>query len=634
MINEGICNETKVNVLVSREVEVGEKFRVTLEFLNATEKIENVKILFNRLGEKPSIIIQMIKEKEENNKVKFCAKVQLEKLGNYFFFFIVKIGGKELAIKLSRRIQKPTILNLEEESPYWKVLVIPKKYDIPEWSTDKIAYQIFVDRFFKGPNPNYGKQEGRNYRSWEEMPDWKRNEKGEFHNNDFFGGNLKGIEEKLDYLKSLAVGIIYISPINESLYRYERYAATDHKKIDSDAGTFEDLKTLHEKANAKGMHIILDIAFNHCNSDNPIFQEALRNPKSNYRNWFYFDEKGNYRYWYGIFKDMPIFNQNNPEYQDYVYGENGVISKYAPYVDGFRLDLAEELQPFFLEGIRNRANIERKRLILGEFWEKVPLTTLGKGIDCPTNYLFTNAILKFVANGENEYLKWQIQDILDSYPQNTIDTMFNSLDTHDIMRVITILSKKCIRGGYDRIWEIDKEPSPWHIDTWKGRDFLTDSFRKFEFENDTLSKDEYEKAKQRLKVTLILQYFLPGIPCIYYGTEVGLHGFKDPFNRKCFPWGKEDSELLEFYRNIGKFRSNYKGKGSTFKVNYSDEEIFAFERRNETNSIFVVVNRGKRKREIEIPEYFMEEEKTKMFMLNADIDKRYLLPYGGIVILK
>ena len=633
---EDVYNDMRVKVFINSEVAINDDFHIYVEFLNTNKKIEKLEILFNRYGENPSIIKQMKKIKEENNNLEYCTDVQFEKLGNYFFFFMFEIDGKKYAIKLSRKTDEPIILNPEEESPYWRVLVTQENFEIPEWATDKIAYQIFVDRFYKGYKADAKKIEGRNYRIWGEIPNWQKNEKGEFHNNDFFGGNLKGIEEKLDYLQSLSVGIVYISPINESLYRYERYASTNHEEIDPDAGTFKDLQLLHEKANERGMHIILDIAFNHCNYDNLIFQEALKNPNSKYRNWFYFDENGNYRYWYGIFKDMPIFNQYNPEYQDYVYGENGIVAKFAPYVDGFRLDLAENLEPFFLEGIKKRANKDKKRLILGEFWEKVPISILGKGIDCPTNYLFTNAILKFVANGENKYLEWQIKDILESYPQNT-DTMFNSLDTHDIMRALTILSKKYIRYGYDRIWEIDKDPSLWHIDTCEGRVFLTEEFRRFEFENDKLSAKEYEEAKNRLRVAVILQYFLPGIPCIYYGTEVGMCGFKDPFNRKCFPWGEEDLELLEFYRNIGKFRSCCKGTKSTFKVLYSDEEIFAFERKNAANSIFVVVNRGEKSRKIQIPEYYIDDgQKTKSrnFILNADIDKKILLPYGGIVILK
>ena len=135
-------------------------------------------------------------------------------------------------------------------------------------------------------------------------------------------------------------------------------------------------------------------------------------------------------------------------------------------------------------------------------------------------------------------------------------------------------------------------------------------------------------------MAVILQYFLPGIPCTFYGTEVGMHGFKDPFNRKCFPWNEEnqDRELFSFYQEIGKFRKLYHGEGSTFEVLYADQDVFIFERRNETNSVFVAVNRGEQRRYVDVPEGFKGDAKT--FTLNANTDQNYLEPYGGMIILK
>ena len=539
----------EVTTYPRNEVEIGKTFRIELEISNDFGWIQNVEVLLNQFGEEPTIIKQMKREEEREGIGKYCTEVQFSRLGNYFFFFSLEINGEKKAIKISRNTNKPEIMYSWDEAPYWRMLVIQRNFEIPEWSKDAIAYQLFVDRFRNGKNRK-GQQEGRNYRIWGEFPNWHKNRCGNFHNNDFFCGNIEGIYEALEYLKKLSVDIIYISPINESLYRYERYASTNHMEIDPDAGTFEDLDKLHKKANEMGMHIILDIAFNHCSSDNPIFKEALNNPNSKYRNWFYF-ENGSYRSWYG-FPDMPIFNQWCKEYQDYVYGENGVVAKFATYVDGFRLDLANELQLFVLEGIRNRANQYGKHLILGEYWYNTSIEILGKGLDCPTNYMFTAAILRFVTCGGGKGFSRKIEEVLENYPQNTIDTMFNSLDTHDMMRAITILSKKFIRNEPDRIWEIDKEGSKWHV-TINGRGvFLTEDFRKFEFENDKLSKEEYDVAIKRLKIAVVLQYFLPGIPCIFYGTEVGMHGFKDPFNRKCFNWDENswDKDLLKFYKEI------------------------------------------------------------------------------------
>ncbi len=626
-------NLIKVTMTPNAEVEVGKTFRVMLEIPYTVGWIEDVQVLFNQYGENASIIKQMKNEEENNSTGVYCTEVQLNRLGNYFFFFSLKVNGEEKVIKISRKTNLPTLMNLCDESPYWRILVIQQNFEIPNWSKDAIAYQLFVDRFCNGGG-HQGTKQGRQYRMWGEFPDWHRNCYGEFHNNDFFCGNIEGICERLEYLKSLCVDIVYLSPINESLYRYERYASTNHMEIDSDAGTFEDLDKLHKKANNMGMHIILDIAFNHCSSDNPIFKEALNNPNSQYRDWFYINGNS-YICWYGIFTDMPIFNQSSRGYQDYVYGENGVVAKFAPYVDGFRLDLASELQPFVLEGIRNRANQYGKHLILGEYWHKVPINILGHGLDCPTNYPFTDAILKYVAFGRSNDFVGKIYDVLENYPRNTIDTMFNSLDTHDMMRAITILSMKCIRDEPDRIWEIDKEGSRWHVVRNGRGEFLTDDFRQFEFDNDKLGEGEYEVAIKRLKLAIILQYFLPGIPCIYYGTEVGMHGFKDPFNRKCFDWNEEhwDKDLLKYYQEIGIFRKQYHATGSSFEVIYADNDVFIFERKNDEDSVFVAINRGEQERYIQIPERFKMQD-TKTFTLNADMDQNCLKPYGGIIILK
>ena len=245
--------ENIINVLVKKEAEIDRDFEVKVEISKQVKKLGNCQVLFNREGESPSIIQQM--KKEESDKIKYSTKVQLPKLGTYYFFFILEIDGKKVAIKISRATDKPFFLKPEEESPYWSVLVTQQDLGTPDWAKDKIVYQIFVDRFNKAEGYGSGKEPGRNYRIWGEMPDWRRNAKGEFHNNDFFCGNIKGIIEKIPYFKSLSVGILYLSPINECLYRYERYASTNHMKIDPDAGTFEDLKELHEKANENGIKV-------------------------------------------------------------------------------------------------------------------------------------------------------------------------------------------------------------------------------------------------------------------------------------------------------------------------------------------------------------------------------------------
>lgn len=607
-----------------RKIALGEELKIEVDIPKAVGKVEDCKVLFNREGENPSIIQKLQKTKEEEKFERYCTKVQFNQLGSYFFFFLVRIDGKEKAIKISRETNQAFIT--EGESPYWNVL-IHNKFTVPDWAKGKIVYQIFVDRFYKSPNHTVEEQPKRKYRIWGENVNWERDEKGNFHNNDFFGGNLKGIEEKLEYLASLGVGILYLSPINYSTLRYDRYAATTHMEIDPDVGTFEDLDRLHKKALEKGIYIILDIAFNHCCSDNPIYLDAKNNPNSAYKDWFNRDENGNIKFWYG-FNDMPEFNYWSSGYQEYVYGEKGVIAKFSKFVDGFRLDLAESMPAFFLTGIRNRANKGKARFVVGEYWRDVELEVLGTGLDVPTCYTITNAALKFLVYGESEYLERKMKELVENYPQETLDSLLFSLDTHDIIRVMTIFAKKqYMRTGLMDIWKIDEPPSPWH----KWYDYFdTDGFRRFEYENDELNPEEYQDAKNLLKVGTVLQYFYLGNPCVYYGTESGMYGWKDPFNRKCYNWEATDQELIKFYQESGNFRRKFVSVNCNPEVLGRDSELFIFKRENEQNSLYVAINRGNRTREITVPVEF--EGEREIFALNGTTEK--LLPYGVIVILK
>ena len=468
MINN---NEIRVFTNTHRvnEAEVGTEFKLTVT-IPKDIKVNNLKVLFNMEGENPSVVKEMTKEQTTRENLAYdcyTVTVSLDRIGNYYYFFSFTDNyGHNQAIKLSRETNKPIFTM--GEAPYFRILVVQKNFKVPEFAKGAIYYQLFVDRFYYASANQ--KQNGaikkehtikaRNYRRWGEMPNFMRNEKGVFHNNDFFRGNLKGIEEKLSYFKSLSVSVLYISPINFSLYRYDRYAATNHMMIDPDVGTFEDLARLHRKANKMGIHIVLDMALNHCSRDNPIFKDAISNPNSPYRDWFYIDKNGNYRYWYGEFTDMPVFNQASQGYRNYVYGENGIIAKFAPFVDGFRLDVAEELWPDVLEGIRNRANENKAHVIIAEYWNRAQTSYFGRCFDGTTNYLYTNAMYKWLMDGESNYFASQIKDLLENYPYEAVCTMLNSLDTHDIVRALTIIMGKWMRHGLDRRWDIDKYPSP------------------------------------------------------------------------------------------------------------------------------------------------------------------------------
>ena len=621
-------NKDRVN-----EVEVGKEFKVTV-LIPKDIRITNLKILFNMEGEKPSVVKELVLEspentEEENLKYNFySASVSFNRIGNFYYYFTFTDSfGHNQALKLGRNEGKPIITT--KEAPYWRILVIQDNFSVPDWAKGAIYYQIFVDRFYHGSEKNVIIK-GRNYRKWGEMPNFRRNKKGEFHNNDFFCGDIKGVEKKLPYIKSLGVTVIYLSPINLSLYRYDGYAATNHLLIDPNKGTFQELMSLKRKAHSMGIHIILDIALNHCSSDNPIFKDAISNPKSPYRDWFYINSDGSYKYWYCEFKDMPVFNQSSKGYKEYVYGENGIIAKYSGYVDGFRLDVAEELSEETLEGIRKRANEFGKHVIIAEYWNKAPTSYLGKCFDGTTNYPYMNAMYKWLMDGEAEYFAWQIQDLLENYPKEAICTMLNSIDTHDTVRALTIIGGKWMRHGYDRRWDIDKEPSPWHKIINGIVRFLTDNFRQDEFENDKLTPKVYREAKRILKLLIIMQYTLPGNPCTFYGTEVGSHGYKDPFNRKCFPWDRIDKDILRFYKRIGAMRNqNHKEfKNADYHLVLCNKDILCYIR----NNLLIVINRSDVPKKIVLPKQFKTGSKIIFASDNKQKSTKEIMGKTGMIV--
>lgn len=599
-------NKIEVRTSTKRvnEAEENTPFNVTVRMPKDIQ-VANLRVLFNREGENPTVIEEMtLEDGTGGTRNKYTATVKLEKIGNYYYHFEFNDAyGNMQAIKFDRNSNEPTITI--GEAPYFRILVVQKDFKVPDFAKGAIYYQLIVDRFNIGRNDK-PQVKGRNYRNWGEMPNWKKNAEGKFHNNDFFRGDIKGIEEKLPYFKKLSVTVLYISPINFSLYRYDRYAATNHMLIDPDAGTFEDLASLSRAAHKMGIHLILDIALNHCSSDNPIFKDAISNPNSPYRDWFFIDENENYRYWYNEFVDMPIFNQQSQGYKDYVYGPEGVIAKFSPFVDGFRLDVAEELSQETLEGIRNRANANGKKVIIAEWWNRASTGLFGKCFDATTNYLFTNAMYKWQMDGEAEYFAWQIRDVLENYPSEAVSSMLNSLDTHDTVRSLTNIGGKWMRHGIDRRWDIDKDPSPWHKTVNGIRIFDTWQFRSDEFTNDRLSPQEYRRAKKLYELLLILQYTLPGNPCIFYGSEVGMHGYKDPFNRKPFPWNRIDKALLHTHIMLGAMRKQNREalSDANWKLVRCDNEIICYKR----NNLLIVINRGANAFRVEIPEEFKTAE--------------------------
>ncbi|MBE5756889.1 MAG: glycoside hydrolase family 13 protein [Clostridiales bacterium] len=461
----------------------------------------------------------------------------------------------------------------------FQLTIYKKGYKVPNWLN--IIYQIFPDRFYEKKG-KYELKQGKIYHeNKKDLPNYLPNEEGEVLNNDFFGGNLQGIICKLDYIKSLGVNAIYLNPIFEA-YSNHRYDTGDYMKIDSLLGSEEDLKELIKKAEEKDIKIILDGVFNHTGSDSIYFNKkgtynsvgAYQNKKSPYYNWYSFKEFPNdYEAWWGI-KTLPAVNEDNKTYVDFITGKNGVIDHYAKLgIGGFRLDVADELPSFFIKKIRKTLKkVDENAILIGEVWEdgtnkisygKRRSYFQGEELDSVMNYTLKEAIIDFVKTKEPKNLAYLIKEQIDHYPTNALKSQMNLLSTHDTMRILTVL------GG------------------------APDGLTKKEKADFKLSKDGLKEAMFGLKVASLLQYTLFGVPSLYYGDEVGLEGYEDPFNRRYYPWGKENKELLSWYQKLGEIRNSIDAvKDGNYKELYVDKNFLCFERRSDENLVIVAVNLG------------------------------------------
>ena len=434
----------------------------------------------------------------------------------------------------------------QELGPY-QLTVYDGTEETPAWFGEGVTYQIFPDRFHRSriPDPE-GLVGGRTvHQGWEESPEFRPNSYGEIRNRDFFGGDFQGVLDKLDYLKSLGVETLYFNPIFEAAENH-RYGTADYGRVDPMLGSNEDFSHLCAEAHRRGMRVILDGVFNHTGFVSRYFNGdgfypetgASQSWDSPYHSWFNFTQwPSKYDSWWGIYS-LPAVNENDASYREFIFGgEDSVVRRWIRAgADGWRLDVADELPDDFVHGVHEAARAEKPdAVVIGEVWEdgstKVAYGVrrkhiLGGHCDGLMNYPLRSAILSFFQGGGAESFVEKMEVIRENYPAFAFCSAMNSLDTHDTPRVLTLLGA----GGEYR--DQSKE--------WRAR------FR--------LSPKQRARGRELLKTAALLLFCFPGSPTVYYGDEAGMEGFEDPFNRRTYPWGHEDQELLNWYRALGRLR--------------------------------------------------------------------------------
>lgn len=463
----------------------------------------------------------------------------------------------------------------------WQLTIYDKDFHTPEWLRGGIIYQIFPDRFASSGTKKQNVPSDRVLRTDRDGdPYWIPTAEGKVLNNDYFGGDLNGIEQKLGYLKSLGVTCIYLNPIFEAQSNH-RYDTANYEKIDSMLGTEKDFKSLCESAKKLGIRIMLDGVFSHTGDDSRYFNRysrydslgAYQSKESPYYGWYKFNKwPDDYESWWGI-EILPEVNEDNSDFIEYITGKNGIARKWLKLgASGWRLDVADELPDEFLDEFRKAVKEEKADgLVLGEVWEdasnkssygKLRRYLLGKQLDSVMNYPFAGAVIDFIRDANAELFASRVMSIVENYPKEVLDVLMNHLSTHDTMRAITALAgENC--AYRDRKWQ----------------------------STHSLDEREYHYGMKLLMAASAMQFALPGVPAIYYGDEAGMQGYKDPFNRRCYPWGKENGELVEWYKKLGKIRNeNRVFKDGRFEILSAVAGCVAFSRKNDDEAILVISN--------------------------------------------
>ena len=502
-------------------------------------------------------------------------------VGLYFFTVRVECIGKDLYA-----LPSYDEVRFTENAPREGFQITVSDFKGPDnpYHLGGVIYQIFVDRF--NSSKKYTPKNGAVLaKDWDIIPEFPSYPGAPMKNNTFYGGDLSGITEKLPYIASLGVNIIYLSPIFEAKSNH-KYDTADYMSVDSMFGGEKALKTLICEAKKLGIKIILDGVFNHTGDDSIYFNRygtydslgAYQSTQSPYYHWYEFkNHPSSYTAWWGI-EILPRINPDIPACRDFFTGKGGVIEKYAKMgIGGFRLDVVDELSDDFTCDIKRvllKNNPEA--LLYGEVWED-PSNKIAYGkrkryyqgdeLDGAMNYPLRRGIIDYLKSERTDTLRYALTTVLNNAPERIRNTMMNILGSHDTERILTVLGGE---SSYDK-------------------------------SNEYLSKARMSSAEREVGITLVKTAYtilatLPGLPTIFYGDEAGLEGYSDPFNRMPYPWESENIELIEHYKALGRIRSSHRAyRNGDFTLHRLDDEILVFSRGSKEASYITIVNNSNSK---------------------------------------
>lgn len=423
--------------------------------------------------------------------------------------------------------------------------VYDAKFQVPDYAADLVYYYIFPERYRNGdkrndPRPGAGRPQDKYldhavelHADWNDKP-WKPGTgdgSDAVYNNDFFGGDLAGIIEKLDDIRDLGANAIYMTPIFQAASNH-KYDTADYHRVDPAFGTNADFERLTAEAAKRGIRVIPDASLNHVGSDSiyfnrygnhgteGAFQGGRINPASPYASWFTLDATQadpdkQFKGWVGV-RDLPELDKASPAWRAFAYGNRDSVMKV--WLDrgaaGWRMDVAPWVPDDFWREWRAAIKAHRPDAItIAETWFDSAKYFLGDSFDSTMNYIFRNALLEYAAGGDAALLYRNIESIREAYPPPAFHALMNLLSTHDQARSLHVLG-----------WTPEATPEAIAL------------------------------AKRRFRMALLFQMSFPGAPAVYYGDEVGVTGGDDPFNRATYPWadqgGKPDLDLRAYVKKL------------------------------------------------------------------------------------
>ena len=532
-------------------------------------------------------------------------RYRFDQIGVYGYYFEFEVGGRTYLytnnadpVPFTREVGSQgvgTVVNppLRERIRRFRQTVYRADYKVPDWARDAVYYYIFPDRFRNGdpsndPKPGVDKFHDGTvelHKNWLDKPWVPHSGDGsdDQYSNDFFGGDLKGITDKLDYIRELGANTLYINPIFEASSNH-KYDTANYKKIDPHFGTTAEFETLNREAAKRGIRVVLDTSLNHVGRDSlyfnrygnfpelGAFDHGRIQPESKYASWFTFypNEKNpdlQYKGWAGI-PDLPELDKSQPALRDYFYGKDGVMQLWLGRgLSGWRMDVAPWIPDDFWREWRAAVKQAKPDAVtVAESFFDSSKFFLGDEFDSTMSYIFRSTVVAYANGAKATDIYRNIELMRENYPPQAFYALMNLIDSHDSSRAL-----------YDFGWKDDKA----------GADVIA-------------------LAKQRLRLAAFFQMTFPGAPAIYYGDEVGVTGGDDPFDRGTYPWpdlgGKPDDALLADYKTLTRLRRDHPvlRHGSLDAPAYIDDHVVVVLRRDEGQWAVVATNNGETARTVKL----------------------------------